>query len=511
MSTVLRSARSRPSWVVLALVSVGLMGAVMVMTSTTAPSMAQTYPCNPGTVFGVGPNGIYEVRPYVPSSRLIKGMSGGKAISAGFDDATLYVTINNALWEFDLSRLTLDPVGLNVPADHNGLSEGYDGYLYLSTASGELHQIDVGVSPPTIAKIGASQGYTGDLAMDPSAAGSALTWLRGARVRAAGGSQLVWVDKLNGYQHPIGVFHDSSGVALPLPMEGLAHDQAASFFGSDTSTLLNESLWYVNPTTAQSLFAMSFEYHITDMASEPSGFCATPTPEPTPFALGDLGDAPDSSNNVPNRPMTTYGGVPADFPTVFTWWTGLAQGPKHFSQGDAVLGTSGTQEFDADVMPDTDGMTNLDPSIMVDDRDGGDDGLASPIGLPHCQTTTADFSVDVAGAAQPRYVSIWFDFNRDGDWRDTLNCIDPISGQNQVVPERVVFNYAFSVGQGTHTLTTPAFRAFDPAPGGNIWMRATLTSHEIVSTDGRGPRSGYSSGETEDYYLTHSQGSVYFP
>jgi len=44
-----------------------------------------------------------------------------------------------------------------------------------------------------------------------------------------------------------------------------------------------------------------------------------------------------------------------------------------------------------------------------------------------------------------------------------------------------------------------------------MWMRATLTRHDITSGDGRGPRFGYTHGETEDYLLNYVSGSLYGP
>lgn len=73
--------------------------------SRPAPSHAVVPGCKPGTIFGVGPLGIYEIRPLaIPFSyHRIKALAGGKAISAGFDNESLYVTINNGLHHFDLA------------------------------------------------------------------------------------------------------------------------------------------------------------------------------------------------------------------------------------------------------------------------------------------------------------------------------------------------------------------------------------------------------------------------
>ncbi|MGC9357504.1 MAG: GEVED domain-containing protein, partial [Anaerolineae bacterium] len=226
--------------------------------------------------------------------------------------------------------------------------------------------------------------------------------------------------------------------------------------------------------------------------------------------LGDLGDAPDSTNHFGVN-MTAYpaGGPPgigARYPTVFDPATGLPQGPKHFGAGlfGAWLGFSVTQELDADLFPDVDGITNLDPPPDFPDRDGADDALIPPLILPDCVNTTFEYTVTVKDPGD-YLVNVWFDWIRDGDWDDVPECPD-----GNLAPEWAVQNQLLSFSApGVYKITTPAFLPFNPTPDLEMWMRLTLTrdgeypplNPQTDMADGRGPGIGYDQGETEDYYL----------
>lgn len=245
-----------------------------------------------------------------------------------------------------------------------------------------------------------------------------------------------------------------------------------------------------------------------------------PPPPPTPQ---DLGDAPDSTNHA-GAGMTAYPGVPANFPTVYDPATGLPRGPRHANPGaDSWLGASISPERDADLLPDADGVRNIVPPADDPDNDWFDDGVfpANPndIKLPQCQQTS--FNYIVTGAAvvitPTTYVNVWIDFNRDGDWADTLNCT--VGGVMYSVPEWVVQDQAVAVNAGMQTTyATPLFRSFHPGGHAPAWMRITLADQLTPQsagglTDGRGPAGGYATGETEDYYLSPmlvpGQGIVY--
>ena len=223
----------------------------------------------------------------------------------------------------------------------------------------------------------------------------------------------------------------------------------------------------------------------------------------------DLGDAPDSTSHHPFT-MTAYlmgGGAPntqAHYPTVFDPATGLPQGPRHVDpQHYAWLGAAYTLEYEADYMPDTDGVPNIVPPSDSPDWDGADDAIDPPLSLPHCVSTTFDYTVTVQTAGT-YLVNAWFDWNRDGDWQDMLECTD-----GTPTPEWAVRQQVLNLTPGTHRITTPVFLPFNSDPQDPMWMRITLTGEgdpppfnpDTDRPDGRGPREGYGPGETEDYYL----------
>ncbi len=222
-------------------------------------------------------------------------------------------------------------------------------------------------------------------------------------------------------------------------------------------------------------------------------------------AAHDLGDAPDSSNSFPTTQMPAYpDGTVAYFPTIQQAGS-PPYGPLHLTPRDAVyLGRWVSLENEADLGPDEDTVNNLSPSAGVSNRDGADDGLQFPVVMPSCQETTLDYAVTVTSdIARQVYVNIWCDWNRDGDWNDTIECDD-----GTIVPEWVVQDHQPAPpGLGTFTLTSPAFlcwhpeTATDPSP---LWVRITISEQPWAgdpSSAGSGPEEGYQYGETEDYYL----------
>jgi uncharacterized repeat protein (TIGR01451 family) len=220
----------------------------------------------------------------------------------------------------------------------------------------------------------------------------------------------------------------------------------------------------------------------------------------------DLGDAPDSTNHG-GVAMTAYPGpVAGRYPTVFDAATGLPQGPRHrYIKADAWLGQDVTGERDADLLPDQDGVTNLDPAGNIPNRDEKDDGIITLPVKEHCKLTTMDVLVTVVGGVRERYLNVWLDWNRDGDWEDFFNCPNN-AGAITAAPEWVVQNYVTTLGNGAHTVTVPAFLAVDlPNVPDDHWLRVTLSEApapvSVTSNlaDGQGPRTGYRFGETEDY------------
>ncbi len=250
---------------------------------------------------------------------------------------------------------------------------------------------------------------------------------------------------------------------------------------------------------------------ITTIYNQLSNVCFTVQQGSCAADEADLGDAPASQNNH-SLSMTAYpasgilSAVPANFPTVYWPGTGPTAPRHHFAQVDAWLGATVSGEAQADVGPDQDGSPNIDPPTDTPDQDsvgssrGFDDGLPWLVHLAHCTAVTLPYTVTVGSTAVfPRYVNVWGDWNRDGDWGDTLSC------PGVSAPEWAVQDQVLSLAQGTHSLITPSFVpqvviAEDAVFG--TWLRISIADMPAPSPhDGRGPSMGYDLGETEDYHL----------
>lgn len=227
----------------------------------------------------------------------------------------------------------------------------------------------------------------------------------------------------------------------------------------------------------------------------------------------DLGDAPDSTNNY-GVTMTAYPSqgmlpvvVQAHYPTVYNDGSGTGPyGPVHKNiQTVAFLGKKITSETEADKGTDEDGVNNIRPSADAPDRDQGDDGVVFPLNMPSCRFTAIDYTVSVVAPNTDLWVNVWLDWNRDGDWDDTIDCP---SGQAK---EWAVQNQFLSnLSAGVHEITTPGFLAWHPVGGQAIWMRITLSGQPWrpgpyagqTGNAGSGPQAKYEIGETEDYKFT---------
>jgi hypothetical protein len=223
----------------------------------------------------------------------------------------------------------------------------------------------------------------------------------------------------------------------------------------------------------------------------------------------DLGDAPDSTNNY-GVTMTAYPlpvTVQANFPTVFNDGSGVGPyGPAHLNAATgAFLGKKITGESEADIGLDEDGVNNITPQTDSPDDDQGDDGVAVPLNLPHCDWATFDYQVTVADPKIDLWVNVWLDFNRDGDWDDTAAC------DAGLAPEWAVQNQLlFGLPVGLSQITTPGFLSWHPKSGPEgIWMRITISEQPWkggsnpgeIGNGGSGPATRYEIGETEDYYF----------
>ena len=219
----------------------------------------------------------------------------------------------------------------------------------------------------------------------------------------------------------------------------------------------------------------------------------------------DLGDAPDSTNHSNDTPMTAY--FPSrqgKFPTVYDPSLTPPSGPRHAQPlADAWLGLTVTLEYDADLLPDNDGVTNLDPDNDLADQDEGDDGIIpGTMNLNHCESSDLWVEVNIVGGRAARYLNVWFDWNQDGDWEDVFGC-----PRGESVSEWSVQNYSFTSGIGKHAIPLPSFYSFLPQGSWQIWMRVFLSPQpaplhpDLQRADGRGPEVGYDFGETEDYLI----------
>jgi hypothetical protein len=227
-----------------------------------------------------------------------------------------------------------------------------------------------------------------------------------------------------------------------------------------------------------------------------------------PIYLQELvegGDAPSSYNHT-SSPMTTttfITGTQANFPVVWDWDGTLepeSYGLCHYSSlVPSFLGITVTHELDADLTPDDDGVTNIDPPNDTPDRDGADDGVSFPSVLPHCGTAT----VNVVGENNHwtnLYLNAWADWNRDGDWDDTSVCECGIS-------EWIIQSYAVSPGTFDLNIDISSCHPV-PDPTEPLWVRVTLSeaslSGEPWSYGGQpypASTACFWLGETEDYYV----------
>jgi hypothetical protein len=239
--------------------------------------------------------------------------------------------------------------------------------------------------------------------------------------------------------------------------------------------------------------------------------------------IGDLGDAPDSTNHFGVAMLAYPPATNGRYPTVFDPALGVPQGPLHQNVGsNGWLGQGISREQDADLLPDGDGITNLDPPTNTPNRDRFDDGVPPPnggvINLPQCANTQFRYIVTGAGVvpAPNARVNVWFDWNRDGDWADRFSCTTP-SGAVLAVYEWAVRNQAANIVPGSVVWATPLFPSFHPAGHSDTWMRISIAEINapidplISRADGRGPANGYTYGETEDYIARYSGGVAYKP
>lgn len=230
-----------------------------------------------------------------------------------------------------------------------------------------------------------------------------------------------------------------------------------------------------------------------------------------PFYLTELvegGDAPSSLNHdhVPMTTTTFITGTLANFPVVWDWDGSMNPEPSsygfcHYSRLEpSFLGTAPSYELDADLTPDGDGNTNIDPPSNSPDRDNADDGVSFPSVLPSCGTAMVNV-VGENNLGNNLYLNAWADWNRDGDWDDSSLCACEVS-------EWIIQGY--TVGPGAFNLDIPITPCnVVPDPTEPLWVRVTLSELDSPTEApwiyGGQPypasESCFDQGETEDYYV----------
>jgi GEVED domain len=264
--------------------------------------------------------------------------------------------------------------------------------------------------------------------------------------------------------------------------------------------------------------------------------------EPCGDKCPDLGDAPDSNNSLGHvMSIHPFGLIaqPAFFPTEYTAAAGT--GPIHWNAGqnplpggppgvaiDSALGldlgpnntpfSRVSNERNAFLVPDQDvRKRNIIPAPMPangrSNRDGFDNAFVRPNGVPlpielrPCQPTNIQYAQFVRGPAPinnnfngPRFVNVWIDFNRDGDWLDTGLGGPCPERPNASVDEWLIRNLPAPNASGIFTLPASLLPDFsDTRP---MWLRISIADAPAPAAGGgAGPATGYRFGETEDHLL----------
>ena len=292
-------------------------------------------------------------------------------------------------------------------------------------------------------------------------------------------------------------------VAYPWGWETREH-----FFNDDAVRFFDFPLFGV-PYPGDAFEPIEFNEVSWDLSFE---LISIPNEPPNPDPSADLGDAPDSSNNTSSIMTTFPSAVQANYPTVYNDGSAIGPyGPIHLEPKIvAYLGKQVSLENEADLGPDEDPNNNILPASNTPDQESADDCVVSmPLNIPHNIPTKFKYWVTIVNPTYDMYANVWFDWNRDGDWNDTLTAFGGLC------PEWAVQNQLISgLPIGMHTVVTPLFRPWHPAPTifthilkpPYIWMRITLSEEPVtfdqdLDTGGEGPASGYRFGETEDYYF----------
>jgi hypothetical protein len=267
-------------------------------------------------------------------------------------------------------------------------------------------------------------------------------------------------------------------------------------------------------------------------------------PEPCGDRCPDLGDAPDSNNSLGNVMSIHPFGLapqPANYPTEYTAAAGT--GPIHWNAGsnpnypgvpgiaiDSALGLDVFQgnpfsrvsnERNAFLLPDQDTRKrNIiplpNPANGRSNRDGFDNAFVGPAGnrLPvrfaPCQPSGIRYSQYIHAPwsmnnfyAGPRYINVWVDFNRDGDWADSFAAPCP-DQPNASTSEWLVQNSIAPAASGVYTLPVNIANITGLTQNKPLWLRISISdSPAPAGSIGNGPAAGYRFGETEDHIMCY--------
>lgn len=275
-------------------------------------------------------------------------------------------------------------------------------------------------------------------------------------------------------------------------------------------------------------------------------FADHPNPDPGPDACDDrcpdLGDAPDGNNSLGNAMSTHPFGLAAQgalYPTEFTGAAGT--GPIHLNAGsnpdpqgaartaiDSALGLAINQagsfvsrvsnERNAFLLPDQDvRKRNIipapNPANGRSNRDGFDNAFVHPNGQPLKFALKSCSALEIQYAqfihtpwamndfyTGTRYINVWADLNRDGDWLDANLGAGCPEQPNARIDEWLVRNLPAPDASGVFTL--PAQLAPNLPDERPFWLRISVAEQPAPTAGGGvGPASGYRFGETEDHLL----------
>jgi hypothetical protein len=232
---------------------------------------------------------------------------------------------------------------------------------------------------------------------------------------------------------------------------------------------------------------------------------------------------------------------PARYPTEYTAAAGT--GPIHWNAGsntnpfgipgnaiDSALGLDVFQgnpfsrvsnERNAFLLPDQDARKrNIIPAPVPangrSNRDGFDNAFVGPAGnrlpmqLAPCKTGAIRYAQYIRAPwsmnefySGTRYINVWVDFNRDGDWADSFSAPCP-DAPNASTSEWLVKNSLAPATSGVYTLPVNIANVTSLAENKPIWLRISISdSPAPAASVGNGPAAGYRFGETEDHIMCY--------